>query len=84
MENNNSDTYFNTQNQALEFAYSKLPKKYVIDFPEYIWTEHVVYETYRSYHLDLKTINGNKAKKSLHINLYRMNSGTYELTFYIN
>lgn len=79
-----SEIYFNTQNEALEFAYSVVPKKYQIKFPENIWTEHVNYGSYVRYCLPLEVIEtGNLAKKCLHISLYRMDSGSYELTNYV-
>lgn len=78
------DTYFDTQNQALEFAYSTIPKKYQIKFPEYLWTESVNYGSYVRYCLPLQVIEtANIAKKCLHITLYRMDSGSYELTNYV-
>ena len=78
-----SNTYFETQSEALEYAFNQLPEKYQIKFPDHIWTEHVKYGTTVHYHLPLiVTKTGNLAKKWLHITLYRMDSGKYELTYY--
>ena len=78
------DTYFDTQKAALEYAYSKVPKEYMVIFPEHIWTEHVNYGTSVKYVLELNYFTGKKSRKCLHISLYRMSSGNYELTFYVN
>lgn len=78
-------TYYATQNQALEAVYAEIEKEnhYEIVFPDRIWTEHVAYDHTVSYNLELKVKRtGNAAKKYLHIALYRMPSGNYELTFY--
>ena len=82
---NTNSTYFSTQNQALESAYKSIEDEnhYEIIFPDRIWTEHVAYGQTTFYHLDLRVKRtGNLAKKSLHIILYRMGSGNYELNFY--
>jgi hypothetical protein len=44
----------------------------------------VSYETTKSASIRLFTERGNEAKKMLHISIYRMPSGTYELTSYLN
>lgn len=79
------ETYFNTQSSALEHVEQTLDKRYAIAYPDRIWSEHVNYGTTVKYHFPLivkKT--GNPARKWLNISLYRMDSGTYELTQYIN
>lgn len=78
-------TYFSTQNEALEFVKENVDKEnwYEIVYPDRIWTEHVAYGQTVFYHLDLMVKkSGNMAKKCLHIILYRMASGNYELNFY--
>ena len=78
-----SDTYFETQSEALNYACDQINPKYIIQFPENIWTEHVSYGNTVRYNLPLKVAKtGNPAKKWLHISLYRMDSGRYELTHY--
>jgi len=78
-----SDTYFETQSEALEYAYAQVHPRYAIQFPENIWTEHVSYGSTVRYSLPLNVVKtGNPAKKYLHISLYRMESGRYELTYY--
>ncbi len=82
---NTHSTYFSTQNQALESVYKSIEDEnhYEIIFPDRIWTEHVAYGTQVFYNLELKVKRtGNRAKKYLHIILYRMDSGNYELNFY--
>ncbi len=78
-----NDTFFKTQASALQYAFDQVTDKYNLDLPDHLWTEHVAYETTVKYHIPLivkKT--GNPAKKWLHISLYRMGSGTYELVHY--
>jgi hypothetical protein len=81
----NHSTYFSSQNAALEFVFRQIDfeNHYDIKFPDRIWTEHVPYGQSISYHLDLIVKQtGNLARKCLHIILYRMDSGNYELNFY--
>jgi hypothetical protein len=85
MRTHETDTYFNTQATALQTVYDKIEKenRYEIAFPDNIWTEHVAYGTTVRYNLPLIVKStGNPAKKWLHISLYRMDNGTYELTHY--
>jgi len=80
-----TDTYFETQAAALQSVYDAigLGKRYDIVFPDRIWTEHVGYGSHVKYHLPLRVkYTGNLAKKYLHIVLYRLESGRYELTYY--
>jgi hypothetical protein len=77
-----SDTYFKTQSSALQYVEDQLSKKFQIAYPENIWTEHVHYGTSVSYHLPLNTLEGKPTRRWVHITLYRMDSGNYELTFY--
>jgi hypothetical protein len=83
MQVTGSDTYFKTQSEALQRAFDSIDPRYQIKFPDNIWTEHVAYGRSVNYHLPLiVTATGNPAKKWLHISLYRMDSGNYELTYY--
>jgi hypothetical protein len=78
-----SETYFKTQHEALQQAFDSIDSRYQIQFPDNLWTEHVPYSGTVHYHLPLiVTATGNPAKKWLHIALYRMESGNYELTYY--
>ena len=80
-----SDTYFDTQSAALNFIENEMQKKEIqIQYPDSIWTEHVAYETTVRYNIPLKNRTGNDMKKWLHISLYRMESGRYELTWYLS
>jgi hypothetical protein len=77
--------YFSTQNEALQNVYQFIENenRHDIIFPDNIWTEHVAYGHTVFYHLDLAVKKtGNLAKKCLHIILYRMDSGNYELNYY--
>ena len=75
--------YFKTQGAALDYAFEDVEKKYEIVFPDYIWSEHIYHGKYKKYTFDLLTENGNMSRKNLIIIIYRMDSGTYELTYYV-
>jgi hypothetical protein len=79
------ETYFETQQSALDYSHSMaISKGYDPQYPDYLWTEHVAYGTTVKYCLPLVVIKtGNRAKKYLHISLYRMDSGRYELTTWL-
>jgi len=80
MRTYNSDTYFNTQSEALDYANDMaIGKGYTPQYPEHLWVEHVAYGTNTKYAIPMLTSRGNPAKKYLHISLYRMDSGRYEL-----
>jgi ureidoglycolate hydrolase len=79
-----NDTYFDLQRQALDKAYEYAEGKgYEVIEPENFWVEHINYGTTGKYHLELRK-DGKVQKKMLHISLYRMDNGKYELTQYIN
>lgn len=84
MRSHESSTYFATQAAALDFAFTSVNDRgYTVDEPQSIWTEHVAYGTTVHYNLPLIVMRtGNPARKWLHIALYRIDSGRYELTFY--
>ena len=79
------ETYFDTQARALESAeeYAK-HKGYSVNW-ESVNFEHVGYGETVKYSVKLKLIkNDAPTEKMLQISLYRMESGKYELTNYIN
>jgi len=77
------ETYFETQAGALESAKEYAAQKgYVANF-ESITPQHVAYGQTVSYSVELMK-DGMPVKKMLQISLYRMESGRYELTNYIN
>jgi len=86
MEIAGSSTYFDTQAAALYFVFSNIKDRgYEIIEPDRLWSEHVGYGQTVKYHFELTVSKtGNPARKWLHISLYRMDSGTYELTFYLH
>ena len=77
------ETYFDTQAGALESAeeYAK-HKGFMVNW-ESITPEHVAYESTVQYQVELLK-DGTPVRKMLQISLYRMPSGKYELTNYIN
>jgi hypothetical protein len=84
MRTHKLDTYYQTQASALD-AVETLANDmgYELKKPDYLWSEHVNYGHTVKYSFPLivkKT--GNYARKQLHIALYRMDSGSYELTYY--
>lgn len=83
------EVYHNTQASALnELENQVLKQGYRINYPDCLWTEHVNYGHTVDYHLDLICNKGRwinkEANKKLHVQIYRMDSGKYELNFYIN
>lgn len=79
-----SDTYFNLQSEAINtaFQYAKSKGFEVIE-PGPMWREHIDYGKTWTYHMELR--KGDKLqKKMLHISIYRMDNGRYELNQYIN
>ena len=79
-----NDTYFETQQAALDHSDKMATSKgYIPQYPDSLWTEHVAYGTNVKYCIPLLTSKGNPARKHLHISLYRMDSGRYELTTWL-
>jgi hypothetical protein len=78
--------YFKTQSAALFQAEQEAQKKgYEVQYPNSFFGICIYSEQYGKYSFELKCIkSGNIAKKMLHITLYRMPSGNYELVNYIN
>ena len=92
------ESFFPTLDKALEAIELYLDKnKAVVDDNEHPKDEKVdrhgirkpfmfggiVYETSREAHYKLLTLNGNFTRKYLHVIIYRMPQGSYELTRYI-
>jgi hypothetical protein len=78
-------TYFDTQAQALDYAYEDARKRgYEVVMPNnpVSFFGHIEYIHTKRYTFDL-TKDGKEQKKCLHVILYRMDSGWYELTHYI-
>lgn len=82
-KNIKQETYFETQSAALDSAeeYAK-HKGYTVNWDS-INAEHVAYGQTVKYSVELLK-DGKPVKKMLQISLYRMESGKYELTNYIN
>ena len=80
----NSEIYFNTLGQALDAAFAKATKKgFEILQDDNKFIEPCGYgQTTRESFLLVK--DGKLQRKQLHIQFYRMESGTYELNSYIN
>ena len=77
------ETYFETQAGALQSAEEYATHKgYTVNW-ESINPEHVAYGQTVKYSVELMK-DGMPARKMLQISLYRMESGKYELTNYIN
>ena len=77
------ETYFETQTGALQSAEEYATHKgYTVNW-ESINPEHVAYGQTVKYSVELMK-DGTPSRKMLQISLYRMESGKYELTNYIN
>ncbi len=77
--------YFKTQSAALQHAEKEAQAKgYEVQYPSIFWGICIYTEQYGKYSFELKILKtGNIARKMLHITLYRMPSGNYELVNYI-
>ena len=78
--------YFKTQNGAIQEVENFATQKgYKIIFPEHLWVDNIYPGKTSKYSFGLKIIKtGNLAKKWIHFQIYRMDSGTYELNYYLN
>ena len=77
-------TYFETQLAAIDAAIIGAEDRgFEVVIPTTCWADHVAYGTTVKYTLDLVKA-GKPQRKALVISLYRMESGKYELTDYIN
>ena len=78
--------YFNTMGEAINAAIDRAKDKgYIVtdETEDMTYWDAMLYETYQT---KLYTLykNNVQSKKCLNISLYRMPSGNYELTTYIN
>jgi hypothetical protein len=77
--------YHATQSAAIiEAEKETLHRGYFIDFPDRLWCEHVNYGSTVKYSFPLIRKDGRNTKKWVHIQLYRMDKGQYELNSYIS
>lgn len=78
--------YFKTQSAALEYAEQDAAKRgFNVIYPNSFFGINLYAEQYAKYSFELQYSNQDKTtKKMLHVCLYRMPSGNYELTHYIN
>jgi len=78
------EDYFETQSGAIESAQDyALNKGYEADMASF-YPVHIKYGETANYHVELSKNDKPVKNKMLHISLYRMDSGKYELTNYIN
>jgi hypothetical protein len=86
-ESNNYDLYYKTLGDAIDAAVNMAENKgYEVDDHELFvqfGTGGIRYEETKSAEISLLK-NGKPQKEALHISIYRMPSGNYELTTYIN
>ena len=75
--------YYDTMRQAIDAALRYAAKQGYEVVDDNVWWEAVPYETTVQKSLVLKK-DGKEQRKMLHISFYRMPSGKYELTEYIN
>jgi hypothetical protein len=88
-----NDTYFKTASEAAEYAKKQVEKKgFQVDEDD--WQSQIGFggkysrmrpSVGKTHSFSIGLIkNGKPQRKALHISLYGMNSGQYELTHYIN
>ena len=81
------ETYFDTQTMAVNYAVESVSKKFQIKDEDIenskFFEGWVGYGNYRQDSIPIYQ-NDKLQRKMLHICLYRMESGRYELNFYIN
>lgn len=75
--------YHNLFSEAIDAAYGYVRKKGFEPVENMFLWESVPYGENRSFHIEL-TKDGKLQKKHLQMQLYRMDSGRYELNAYIN
>lgn len=75
--------YHNLFSEAIDEAYEYVRGKGYEPVENMFLWESVPYGENRSFHIDL-TKDGKEQKKCLQMQLYRMESGRYELNAYIN
>ncbi len=78
--------YFKTLNGAIHEVENYTQQKgYKILFPDHFWVEHLYPGNTSKYSFPIKLLKtGNIAKKWIHFQIYRMDSGSYELNYYLN
>lgn len=79
----NLATYHETLHSAKEEARKLVPTGYTLDEDDYFHLQHVHYGTTGRVHARMITPKGNEASRWLHVSIYRMDSGRYELTAYL-
>jgi hypothetical protein len=80
---NNNDTYFNLMSEAIDHARQDAVNRGFEVVDNMFAFEPVSYGQTKKTSLNLLN-NGKEQKRMLHISLFRMESGRYELTHYIN
>lgn len=76
--------YHSSLGAAKDEARKLVPKGYQLDEDDYFLLQHVSYGETGKVHARMYTEKGNEACKWLHVIVYRMESGNYELTAYLN
>lgn len=86
--NTYNDTYFKTLSAALEAAEKVAKAKDLFTCADSVWfnfgSDGISYGVTKKASIELMDYKGNISKKCLQISLYRMDSGTYELTAYVS
>jgi len=79
----NLRTYFETLGEAKDEARKLVPTGYILNEDDYFTLQHLSYGTTGSIHARMTTPKGVEAKRWLHVIIYRLDSGRYELTAYL-
>lgn len=79
--------YYETLSHAVQAALQhKMPKWHEIDLSSEVTWEPMSYETSQTRHYPVNKLDGAGCKpvnKGLHVSIYRMPSGRYEVTAYV-
>jgi hypothetical protein len=75
-----------TLSETLDAVQKELPKNVILekDYREEFTYGGISYETSKTVHIPIVSINGKKTKKYFHISIYRLHSGNYELVSYVS
>ena len=76
--------YHESLGSAKDESRKLVPTGYVLDEDDFFALQHVGYGETGRVHARMYTEKGNEARKWLHAIIYRMESGRYELTAYLN
>lgn len=85
MYTHSSTTYFETQAAAIRSVEESIEtRKYQLQPTDCLRFEHVNYGGTVHYNIPLQRTDNKNTKRWVHIQMYRMDSGRYELNYYLS